>query len=71
MTDLARPVSGVLPDKRQVAASFSRAADSYDVVAGLQREAPPRPRTVPETQFLRPDEPGESLPIDEVLQQFF
>lgn len=38
MTDLARPISGVLPDKRQVAASFSRAADSYDVVAGLQRE---------------------------------
>jgi malonyl-CoA O-methyltransferase len=27
----------VLPDKRQVAASFSRAAESYDGVAGLQR----------------------------------
>lgn len=26
-----------LPDKRQVAASFSRAAESYDAVAGLQR----------------------------------
>jgi len=29
--------SGGLPDKRQVAASFSRAADSYDSVAALQR----------------------------------
>ena len=29
---------GVLPDKRQVAASFSRAAQSYDGVAGLQRD---------------------------------
>src|SRR5690606_1533092 len=29
---------GGLPDKRQVAASFSRAADSYDGVAALQRE---------------------------------
>ena len=28
---------GGLPDKRQVAASFSRAADSYDGVAALQR----------------------------------
>jgi malonyl-CoA O-methyltransferase len=27
----------VLPEKRQVAASFSRAADSYDAVAALQR----------------------------------
>lgn len=31
------PVPG-LPDKRQVAASFSRAAASYDDVAGLQRQ---------------------------------
>ncbi|MCG4452447.1 malonyl-ACP O-methyltransferase BioC [Pseudomonas sp. MMS21-TM103] len=31
------PLSG-LPDKRQVAASFSRAADSYDSVAALQRK---------------------------------
>lgn len=30
--------SPVLPDKRQVAASFSRAAASYDAVAGLQRD---------------------------------
>jgi len=29
---------GDLPDKRQVAASFSRAAQSYDGVAGLQRD---------------------------------
>ncbi|WP_028238157.1 malonyl-ACP O-methyltransferase BioC [Stutzerimonas azotifigens] len=29
--------AAVLPDKRQVAASFSRAAASYDAVAGLQR----------------------------------
>ncbi|OWJ98101.1 malonyl-[acyl-carrier protein] O-methyltransferase BioC [Pseudomonas sp. A46] len=29
--------TGSLPDKRQVAASFSRAADSYDSVAALQR----------------------------------
>ncbi|MHA6495081.1 malonyl-ACP O-methyltransferase BioC [Pseudomonas borbori] len=29
--------AGGLPDKRQVAASFSRAADSYDSVAALQR----------------------------------
>lgn len=28
---------GALPDKRRVAASFSRAADSYDSVAALQR----------------------------------
>lgn len=34
MTDRAH---GVLPDKRQVAASFSRAAASYDSVAALQR----------------------------------
>lgn len=31
------PADGVLPDKRQVAASFSRAAASYDAVAELQR----------------------------------
>lgn len=30
--------TGGLPDKRQVAASFSRAADSYDSVAALQRK---------------------------------
>ena len=34
MTDQAQ---AGLPDKRQVAASFSRAADSYDSVAALQR----------------------------------
>jgi malonyl-CoA O-methyltransferase len=33
---LSQSTSG-LPDKRQVAASFSRAADSYDSVAALQR----------------------------------
>ena len=37
MTDLAKALPGV-PDKRQVAASFSRAAESYDSVAGLQRD---------------------------------
>ena len=38
MTDLSRPtLPGALPDKRQVAASFSRAAASYDSVAALQR----------------------------------
>lgn len=38
MTDLSRPTPpGALPDKRQVAASFSRAAASYDSVAALQR----------------------------------
>lgn len=38
MTDLALPrLSAVLPDKRQVAASFSRAAATYDSVAQLQR----------------------------------
>jgi len=38
MTDLAHPpLPGGLPDKRQVAASFSRAAASYDSVAELQR----------------------------------
>ncbi|WP_137819990.1 malonyl-ACP O-methyltransferase BioC [Pseudomonas sp. 2FG] len=38
MTDLAHSsVLGGLPDKRQVAASFSRAAESYDSVAELQR----------------------------------
>ncbi len=38
MTDLSRPpLPGALPDKRQVAASFSRAAASYDSVAVLQR----------------------------------
>ncbi|MBT9237208.1 malonyl-ACP O-methyltransferase BioC [Pseudomonas sp. MG-2] len=38
MTDLSRPAPpGALPDKRQVAASFSRAAASYDSVAALQR----------------------------------
>ena len=39
MTDLAiHSVASVLPDKRQVAASFSRAAASYDSVAQLQRD---------------------------------
>lgn len=38
MTDLAQTAQGLLPDKRQVAASFSRAAASYDAVAGLQRK---------------------------------
>jgi malonyl-CoA O-methyltransferase len=38
MTDLSQPnLPGHLPDKRQVAASFSRAAASYDSVAALQR----------------------------------
>jgi malonyl-CoA O-methyltransferase len=37
MTDLAQSPLGGLPDKRQVAASFSRAAESYDSVAALQR----------------------------------
>lgn len=38
MTDLSQPsLPGGLPDKRQVAASFSRAAASYDSVAALQR----------------------------------
>lgn len=36
MSELAQ--AGGLPDKRQVAASFSRAADSYDSVAALQRK---------------------------------
>jgi malonyl-CoA O-methyltransferase len=39
MTDLSFPrLPGALPDKRQVAASFSRAAASYDSVAELQRD---------------------------------
>jgi malonyl-CoA O-methyltransferase len=39
MTDLSFPnLPGGLPDKRQVAASFSRAASSYDSVAELQRD---------------------------------
>ncbi len=38
MTDLAQDPLGGLPDKRQVAASFSRAAESYDSVAALQRD---------------------------------
>ena len=43
MTDLSNPPlptaqGGALPDKRQVAASFSRAAASYDSVAELQRD---------------------------------
>ncbi|MGF0242538.1 malonyl-ACP O-methyltransferase BioC [Rhodococcus sp. IEGM1300] len=39
MTDLSLTlVPGGLPDKRQVAASFSRAAASYDSVAELQRD---------------------------------
>lgn len=38
MTDLSLPpLPGALPDKRLVAASFSRAAASYDSVAQLQR----------------------------------
>jgi len=39
MTDLSVPkLPTALPDKRQVAASFSRAATSYDSVAELQRD---------------------------------
>ncbi len=39
MTDLSLvALPGGLPDKRQVAASFSRAAASYDSVAALQRD---------------------------------
>ncbi|SDO34350.1 malonyl-ACP O-methyltransferase BioC [Pseudomonas jinjuensis] len=37
MSDLSVATQGVLPDKRQVAASFSRAAETYDAVAELQR----------------------------------
>ena len=37
MIDLAKAQLPGLPDKRQVAASFSRAAASYDSVAALQR----------------------------------
>ena len=37
MTELSQSPQGGLPDKRQVAASFSRAAESYDSVAALQR----------------------------------
>ncbi|WP_313741261.1 malonyl-ACP O-methyltransferase BioC [Pseudomonas sp.] len=38
MTDLSQPhLPGQLPDKRQVAASFSKAASTYDSVAALQR----------------------------------
>lgn len=38
MTDLSNPrLPGGLPDKRQVAASFSKAAGTYDSVADLQR----------------------------------
>lgn len=37
MTDSRMPQAAALPDKRQVAASFSRAAESYDGVAALQR----------------------------------
>ncbi|MFI8481737.1 malonyl-ACP O-methyltransferase BioC [Pseudomonas sp. NPDC078700] len=37
MTDFAHVEHSSLPDKRQVAASFSRAAASYDSVAALQR----------------------------------
>ncbi|CAM5230080.1 Malonyl-[acyl-carrier protein] O-methyltransferase OS=Stutzerimonas stutzeri OX=316 GN=bioC PE=3 SV=1 [Stutzerimonas stutzeri] len=36
-SSLGQHPTGVLPDKRQVAASFSRAAASYDSVAALQR----------------------------------
>ncbi|MCQ4233831.1 malonyl-[acyl-carrier protein] O-methyltransferase BioC, partial [Pseudomonas stutzeri] len=36
-SSLGQRPTGVLPDKRQVAASFSRAAASYDSVAALQR----------------------------------
>ena len=39
MTDLSiHAIATALPDKRQVAASFSRAAASYDSVAQLQRD---------------------------------
>ncbi|MGO3623240.1 MAG: methyltransferase domain-containing protein, partial [Pseudomonas helleri] len=39
MTDLSvATCAGHLPDKRQVAVSFSRAAASYDSVAELQRD---------------------------------
>jgi malonyl-CoA O-methyltransferase len=38
MSDLSVSHPVALPDKRQVAASFSRAAASYDSVAGLQRD---------------------------------
>lgn len=38
MTDLSLVLPDGLPDKRQVAASFSRAAASYDSVAELQRD---------------------------------
>ncbi|WP_339464450.1 malonyl-ACP O-methyltransferase BioC [Pseudomonas sp. EA_65y_Pfl2_P74] len=51
MTDLSLvALPGGLPDKRQVAASFSRAAASYDSVAELQRDVG--------TQLLR------RLPVD-------
>ena len=54
-------------EEERMSREFAAIVDFAGELAGLQREAPPRPRTVPETQSLRPDEPGESLPIDEVL----
>ena len=54
-------------EEERMSQEFAAIVDFAGELAGLQREAPPRPRTAPETQSLRPDEPGESLPIEAVL----
>lgn len=53
----AHPLAG---EEERMSREFAAIVDFAGELAGLQREAPPRPRTVPETQSLRPDEPGES-----------
>ena len=55
-------------EEERMSQEFAAIVDFAGELAGLQREAPPRPRTAPEApQSLRPDEPGESLPIEAVL----
>ena len=54
-------------EEERMSQEFASIVDFAGELAGLQREAPPRPRTAPQAQSLRPDEPGESLPIEAVL----
>lgn len=54
-------------EEGRMSGEFNAIVDFAGELSGLDREAPKRPRTIPEVQPLRPDVPGESFSIDEVL----
>ena len=55
-------------EEARMSREFNAIVDFAGELAGLQREAPRQPRRWPDESCLRPDEPGESLSIQQVLQ---